>query len=88
MAFVANARMYGVNPQARGAWSELFAWLARASGVDLSVIEHAYPAPLSALRVRPDLACAYMCGFPFVQAPNRPVPVAAPIPSAGPVRGR
>ena len=32
MAFVANARMYGVNPQARAAWSELFAWLARAIG--------------------------------------------------------
>lgn len=87
MAFVANARMYGVNPQARAAWSELFAWLTRASGVDLSVIEHAYPAPLSTLWARPDLACVYMCGFPFVQARNRPVPVAAPVPDAGPVPG-
>lgn len=88
MAFVANARMYGVNSEARAAWAELFAWLTRASGVDLFVMEHAYPAPLSALWRRPDLACAFMCGFPFVQARDRPIPIVAPIPHAGPVPGK
>lgn len=88
MAFVANARMYGVNPAAKAAWAELFGRLSKAGGVDLDVIEHAFPAPLSALWARTDLACAFMCGFPFVQARDRPVPVAAPVPSSGPVPGQ
>lgn len=88
MAFVANARMYGVNPAAKAAWAELFGWLSKASGVDLDVIDHAFPAPLSALWARTDLACAFMCGFPFVQAGEKPIPVAAPVPRGGPVPGK
>jgi ABC-type phosphate/phosphonate transport system substrate-binding protein len=86
--YVANARMYSVNAAAALAWKELFGWLARESGVDLSVIDHAFPSPLSELWSRPDLACAFMCGFPFVLAAQRPRPVAAPVPVGAPVRGR
>jgi ABC-type phosphate/phosphonate transport system substrate-binding protein len=88
MAYVANARMYSVNPGAAAAWKELFEWLAGASNVDLRVIDHAFPAPLSELWSRPDLGCAFMCGFPYKLTDHPPRPVAAPVPLAGPVSGR
>lgn len=87
MSLVANARMYGVNPEARAAWADLFAWLSQVSGVGLSVVAHAYPAPLRDLWTRPDLACGFICGFPFVRSHRRLVPVAAPIPTGGPTPG-
>jgi ABC-type phosphate/phosphonate transport system substrate-binding protein len=88
MPYVANARMYSVNPASSLAWKELFLWLARQADVDLRVINHAFPLPLAELWSRPDLACAFMCGFPFALATRRPRPVAAPIPLGAPVRGR
>ena len=88
MSYVANARMYSVNPGAASAWKELFEWLARTSGVDLRVIDHAFPAPLSELWSRPDLGCAFMCGFPYKLTKHPPRPVAAPIPLDAPVPGR
>lgn len=88
MRYVANARMYSVNPQAAAAWKELFGWLARESGVDLEILDHAFPLSLADLWSRSDLACAFMCGFPFILATHRPRPVAAPIPADGPIAGR
>ncbi|MBL8670191.1 MAG: ABC transporter permease, partial [Alphaproteobacteria bacterium] len=61
-ALIANARMYSVAPGAAAAWKRLFAWLKERSGIDLQVIDHAFPAPLDALWARPDLACTFMCG--------------------------
>ena len=87
MAHVANARMYSVDPGAASAWKELFEWLARASGVNLRVINHAHPAPLAELWSRPDLGCAFMCGFPYKLSNHPPRPVAAPVPLGGPVPG-
>ena len=75
--------MYSVNPGAAAAWKELFEWLARESGVDLTrdrsrVSVAAWPncgrAPIS--------ACAFMCGFPYKLAAHPPRPVAAPVPLA------
>ncbi|MCC8953279.1 PhnD/SsuA/transferrin family substrate-binding protein [Bradyrhizobium sp. Pear77] len=88
MRFVANARMYSVNPAATAAWKELFGWLAHEAGVELDVIAHAFPLPLSDLWSRDDLACAFMCGYPFMLAARRPLPVMAPVPAGAPVRGR
>ena len=88
MSYVANARMYSVNAAAATAWTELFGWLARESRVDLTVVPHAYPAPLPELWARPDLACAFMCGFPYTRARHPPLPVVAPVPRAAPVQGR
>src|SRR6476660_3803234 len=88
MRYVANARMYSVNPQAASAWQELFAWLSRESGVELDVVDHAFPLPLSDLWSRADLACAFMCGFPFMLTASPPRPVAAPVPTEAPVPGR
>jgi ABC-type phosphate/phosphonate transport system substrate-binding protein len=88
MSYVANARMYSVNPAAAAAWNELFEWLARESGVDLRVIDHKFPAPLAELWSRTDLGCAFMCGFPYKLTDYPPRPVAAPIPLGSPVPGK
>ncbi|WP_246564541.1 phosphate/phosphite/phosphonate ABC transporter substrate-binding protein [Ancylobacter sonchi] len=87
---VACSRMYNLSPAIRAAWDELFAWLARRSGVRLEVIAHAAPAPLSALWSRPDMGAVFMCGYPFARlAPSlRPVPLAAPVSRAAWAAGR
>jgi ABC-type phosphate/phosphonate transport system substrate-binding protein len=85
MAYIANARMYSVNPGVRAAWRDLFAWLASESGVRLDIIDHAFPLPLSELWSRRDLACAFMCGLPFMRAADRPRPIAAPVPRGAPI---
>jgi ABC-type phosphate/phosphonate transport system substrate-binding protein len=88
MPYVANARMYSVNPAAASAWRELFDWLARESGIDLRVIDHAFPLSLADLWSRPDLGCAFLCGFPYMLATQRPRPVAAPVPAGVLAPGR
>jgi ABC-type phosphate/phosphonate transport system substrate-binding protein len=88
MRYAANARMYSVNPQAAATWKELFVWLSSESGVELDILDHAFPLPLSDLWSRADLACAFMCGFPFMLAKHRPRPVAAPVPAKAPIAGR
>jgi ABC-type phosphate/phosphonate transport system substrate-binding protein len=88
MPYVANARMYSVNPAVASAWKELFGWLSLESKVDLHVIDHAFPLPLAGLWSRNDLACAFMCGFPYALAAQPPRAVAAPVPIGAPVPGR
>jgi ABC-type phosphate/phosphonate transport system substrate-binding protein len=88
MTYVANARMYSVSPAAAAAWKSLFGWLSRRSGVELDVIDHSFPAPLSELWSRADIACVFMCGYPFLRAAPRPKPVAAPLPRGAPGIGR
>jgi ABC-type phosphate/phosphonate transport system substrate-binding protein len=78
---VANARMYSVTPPVVAAWRELFLWAGQRAGVDLQWIDHAYPAPLGELWARPDLGCAFMCGFPFARSSAKPKLIAAPLPS-------
>ena len=88
MSYVANARMYSVDPGAASAWNELFEWLAQQSGVELRLINHGFPEQLSELWSRPDLGCAFMCGFPYVSAKNSLRAVAAPVPLGAPLPGR
>ncbi len=85
--WVANARMYAVSPAVALAWKDLFGWLAGASGVDLAAVDHAFPAPLSALWDRPDLACGFICGWPYLLRGRVMRPVAAPVPDRGPAAG-
>ena len=85
-SYTASARMYAVAPGAAAAWRHLFALVARRSGLTLDYIEHAHPAPLDALWSRPDLGCAFMCGWPYAREAEsalaqRPV-LAAPVPDA------
>jgi ABC-type phosphate/phosphonate transport system substrate-binding protein len=85
---VANARMYAVTPPVAAAWRELFLWVGQRAGVDLQWIDHAYPAPLGELWSRPDLGCAFMCGWPFAQSDPQPKLIAAPVPSPARYGGR
>jgi ABC-type phosphate/phosphonate transport system substrate-binding protein len=91
VTLVANARMYEVNAAVGARWREIFAWIARRSGVPLEVIEHAPPAPLEALWQRTDLGAAAMCGYPLATWAGdgpQPVPIAAPAPLSEPFAGR
>jgi ABC-type phosphate/phosphonate transport system substrate-binding protein len=81
MALIANARMYAVTPEVAAAWRTLFAWVARTSGVELTYVDHAAPAPLEDLWSRDDLGTVFMCGFPFASAEPKPQLLAAPVPS-------
>jgi ABC-type phosphate/phosphonate transport system substrate-binding protein len=85
---IANARMYSVAPGAAVAWKKLFAWVNEQSGVDMTVIDHAFPAPLDELWSRQDLACTFMCGWPFMRYGHVHQVVAAPVPSAAYAQGR
>ena len=88
MELVANARMYAVTPAVAAAWRALFDWAARKSGVPLTYVDHAAPAPLEALWARDDLGAAFMCGFPFASAARKPRLLAAPVPSPPRYGGR
>ena len=76
------------SPPAAAAWKRLFAWLQAKSGVDMTVIDHAFPASLDELWSRKDLACTFMCGWPFMRYGAVHQVVAAPIPSADYAKGR
>ena len=90
MTWAASARMYAVAPGASEAWRALLTEVGRRSGVALEVVEHAFPASLADLWRRPDLGCAFMCGWPLAreaqaraEAGEAPRPVlAAPVPDA------
>ena len=81
MGLIANARMYSVTPEADAAWKALFRHVADTSGVALEVIDHPFPHPVSDLWKRADLACAFMCGWPWIRAGAMHLPVAAPVPA-------
>ncbi len=82
MSLVANARMYSVSPAAADAWRRLLAHVIASSGVAMEIIDHAYPEKLSELWARPDLGCAFMCGWPFVREGAVKTLLAAPVPAA------
>ncbi|MGV8938500.1 MAG: phosphate/phosphite/phosphonate ABC transporter substrate-binding protein [Allorhizobium sp.] len=79
MSLIACSRMYNLGPEIRGRWDALFQWLAAASDIELEVIAHAAPAPLSDLWSRPDMGAVFMCGYPFSRIPaeQRPAPLGA-----------
>lgn len=88
MRLVVNARMYSAAPAVKAAWRSLFEWVAAQSGVALSYLDHAAPAPLETLWARDDLGAALMCGFPFASAAEKPCLLVAPIPSPMRYAGR
>jgi ABC-type phosphate/phosphonate transport system substrate-binding protein len=85
---VANARMYAVNEAVRAAWAALFALVSQRSGVPLTVIDHAAPAPLEELWRRGDLGLAFICGYPFATGDFSLQPVAAPVPASALAAGK
>ena len=86
--WVMNARMYAVTPEVEVAWEGLLGQVAREAGVPLTYMRYPAPQPLEQLWSRPDLGCAFMCGFPIAMGLAAVTPVAAPIPSAEWARGR
>ena len=77
---IASFRMYEAAPAAAQAWRSLFARVAARAGVDIALVEHRWPEPIDTLWSRPDLGCAFMCGWPFARS-GRMQPIAAPVPS-------
>jgi ABC-type phosphate/phosphonate transport system substrate-binding protein len=76
---IANARMYAVNAATAAAWRALLADVLARAKVDAEVIDHPFPQPLPALWARDDLACAFMCGYPYARSAPRPTLLAAPV---------
>ncbi|MFZ3321018.1 MAG: PhnD/SsuA/transferrin family substrate-binding protein [Usitatibacter sp.] len=77
---IANFRMYEAAPGAARAWRALFTRVFAETGLDIAIVEHRPPAPLAELYHREDLACAFMCGWPFARS-GRMQAIAAPVPS-------
>ena len=77
---IANARMYSVNAQAGTAWRTLLEWVIERAGVHAEAIDYPPPQPLSSLWARPDLGCAFICGYPYALAASKPALLAAPVP--------
>lgn len=73
--------MYNATPRVAAAWRALFERVFEEAGADIRVIEHKWPQPIETLWQEPDLACAFMCGWPFVRAELAMQPIAAPVPS-------
>ena len=82
-----NARMYAVTPKVEGAWRSLLGHISREAGVAMTYLPYPAPQPLADLWSRPDLGCAFMCGYPIALELARVVPIAAPIPRAEWARG-
>jgi len=85
---IANARMYSVTALAEQAWRALLAHVSERAGVALPYVEHAAPAPVSALWARPDCRCVFMCGYPYARAAVAPQLLAAPVPALARYEGR
>lgn len=77
---IAAFRMYNATPGAARAWHALFTRAFADVGADIPIVEHRWPEPIDALWARPDLACAFMCGWPFARSGQMHA-LAAPVPS-------
>lgn len=75
--------MYAVDAATAANWSAFFTRIAAMSGVALTVIPHAAPAPLEDLWRRDDLGLAFICGYPVARGGFPVRPVAAPVPASG-----
>ena len=73
--------MYSVDAASAAAWRALLEWVLHRAGVEGEVVDHRSPLPLETLWSRPDLGCAFMCGYPFARAMPQPIPLVALVPS-------
>ena len=84
---IANARMYSVSPEAAGLWRRLLTALIEHAGLDVRLLEHGEPKPISELWQRSDKAAVFMCGLPFSLSHPRPELIAAPVPQPAAFHG-
>lgn len=68
---ISSTRLYDAAPAARVAWHDLLALAYARAGLDVTFIEHAWPAPVEDLWRRSGLCAAFMCGWPYAQALQR-----------------
>jgi ABC-type phosphate/phosphonate transport system substrate-binding protein len=80
--------MYSWSPSLAAAWHRLLDWVAARASVPMTVMDQADPTPLDELWQRPDLGCAFMCGYPWALAADKPELLAAPVPSPRRYGGR
>jgi ABC-type phosphate/phosphonate transport system substrate-binding protein len=85
---IMNARMYAVTPEVEAGWRSLLAHITHDAGVELTYMRYPAPQPLEELWLRPDLGCAFMCGFPIAMKLAPVIPIASPIPRASWAAGR
>ena len=76
---ITSFRMYNAVPRAAEAWRALFERVFSEVGVSIRIIDHKAPEPIDALWEKPDLCCAFMCGWPFIRSPSMQA-IAAPVP--------
>lgn len=89
LAMIASARMYSWSPSLLAAWRRLLQWVGERSGAPFDVLDpSAEPASLDDLWARPDMACVFMCGYPWALRESRPHLLAAPVPSPPRFGGR
>lgn len=88
MAFISNARMYAVSPDAEQAWAELIARVAALAGTSFNYQAYPAPRPLEDLWRHTDIGCVQMCGYPIARKVADVVPLASPIPAAGWAQGK
>jgi hypothetical protein len=89
IVMIASARMYSWSPSLLAAWRRLLEWVGERSGVGFDVLDpSAEPASLDELWARPDMACVFMCGYPWALRESRPHLLAAPVPSPPRFGGR
>lgn len=80
--------MYSATPEVKADWNTLLTWVLERAALPWNVMDYDAPAPLSALWSRDDLGLTMMCGLPFAQRAQRPIVVAAPVPSPARYGGR
>jgi len=85
---IASARMYSWSPSLAAAWHRLLDWVASRAGVSMTVMDQADPTSLDELWQRPDLGCAFMCGYPWALRRDKPRLLAAPVASPARYGGR
>lgn len=78
---IASAKMYAWSAPIGAAWRRLLEWVAARADVPLTIVDDTDPTPLDELWARPDLGCAFMCGYPWALRADRPHLLAAPVPS-------
>jgi ABC-type phosphate/phosphonate transport system substrate-binding protein len=76
--------MYSVTAEAEAAWQGLLAHVLDDAGLGGLAGDYAYlpwpaPKPLEDLWRRPDLGCAFMCGYPIALGLADVTPIAAPL---------
>lgn len=83
-----SARMYSWSPSLSAAWNRFLGWVADRAGVPLEILDQADPMPLDDIWRRDDLACGFMCGYPWALRSDKPHLLAAPVASPPRYAGR